>query len=663
MDGVVFCENPPKFSARAVLRQNALISATFYGILYVYLYIFSKGLIGMTKKLLSIVLALVMTFGCVSVAANAVNGFVPTIVVPGVFQSETFVYDENGNVMTDSSGNPLEGPFFLPATGDIVKDALQTALVPLANMLATQDEKDTAAAEAVADVLSRTLMGKNQCDEYGHFIYDVRATKYYASFDKLSEHDQGWILDNLPLNVALDIAGGENLYVFSYASLGNMIDTARELYDFIQFVKADSGADKVNLAPVSQGGSITNALMQIYNEEGRSMAEDLNRMVFVIPALDGTLILGDIYANGFLDDSYEVYNTMLPALIGEDNPVSYLVNLILHIMPEADVNQILDSAVDKLLNDSLGYSTLMWGLVPSGSYPIARAKYLLDDSKTHILEQTDWFYQAQLDSDANILKAVDDGVKVFDIVDYNVPLYELCDSYDDVQADGIIHTDSTSMGAFSLGVDKELPADYKSAVNNCHNPKHNHKDPHNIMDPCTGLLPDTTFYFYNQSHAATGSNDVLMKLASELLTDENFTDVFTYPDRFPQFNGGRNGRRLLNTLNALKALDQSKMDEATKKDVNDAIAQGQAVYDSTVVHQEEVEAAMAHMEEAKAKAENGGTLPEEKEESNFFTLILKFLSSLYYWLWGGKGIGEVIGWPEIYGEIQAKDAITQTVTP
>ena len=613
----------------------------------------------MTKKLLSIVLALVMTFGCVSVAANAVNGFTPTIVVPGVFQSETFVYDADGNKMTDSSGKVLEGPFFLPATTDIVKDALQNALVPLTNMLATQDEKDTAAADAVADVLSRTLMDKNQCDEYGHFIHDVRATKYYASFDKLTQHDQDWILDNLPLNVALDIAGGENLYVFSYASLGNMIDTARELYDFIQFVKTDSGSDKVNLAPVSQGGSIANALMQIYKEEGRSMAEDLNRIVFVIPALDGTLILGDIYDYGFLDDAYELYNTMLPALIGIDNPVSYLVNLILRIMPEADVNRILDAAVDKLLNDSLGYSTLMWGLVPSGSYPAARTKYLLNDSKTHILEQTDWYYQAQLDSDANILKAVDDGVKVFDIVDYNVPLYELCDSYDDVQADGIIHTDSTSMGAFSLGVNKELPADYKPAVNNCHNPNHNHKDPHNIMDPCTGLLPDTTFYFYNQAHESTGSNDVLMKLASELLTDENFTDVFSYPDRFPQFNEGRNGRRLLNTLNSLKALDQSTMDEATRRDVNDAIAQGQAVYDNTVVHQEEVEAAIAHMEEAKAKAENGGTVPETKKESNVFTIVLKFLSFLYYWLWGGKGIGEVIGWPEIYGEIQAKDAVTK----
>ena len=63
----------------------------------------------------------------------------------------------------------------------------------------------------------------------------------------------------------------------------------------------------------------------------------------------------------------------------------------------------------------------------------------------------------------------------------------------------------------------------------------------------------------------------------------------------------------------------------------------------------------------KAKADNGGAVPEAKKESNVFTIVLKFLSFLYYWLWGGKGIGEVIGWPEIYGEIQAKDAVTKSL--
>ena len=611
-----------------------------------------------SEKLLSLILAAVLCASCISVAAYAVNDTcIPSIVVPGIFQSETLLYDDEGNIALNSDGEPYEAPFYLDTTKEIVGEALVKALVPIGSLLISQEDKDSAAANAVADVLGKVLMEKNKCDEEGHFIYNVRATKYYDSFRDLSEYDRAYILKQIPMQHYIDLAGEENLYFFSFASFGNMYDTAKELYDFISFVKADSGSDKVNIVPISQGGSIADALFKIYTDEGRSIADDIDRIVFVVPALDGSLLIGEIYQYGLLDDSYELYDTMLPSLIGEEDYLSYLVNIVLRILPNADVNNILDQAVKTLVFDYTRYSTLLWGLCPSGNYPACREMYLTDEGAAKIVPQTDWFYQAQLNSAAHILDAQANGVEIFNIVDYNYPLYRIVDSWDDVNADGIIHLDSTSMGAYSLGVDKQLPLDYVTENSNCTDPdNHNHADPHNIVDPCTGLLPETTFYFYNQNHERTGSNDVIMKLASELMCDDNFTSVFSYPDRFPQYNYARNGKGFMNDVaNMQKAVADGKydnLDAAAMAELTAALDDAQAALDNTTSTTEEFEQSKSAFYAACNKANSYGTTPDPGDEPDApaididldFVLLklLKTISDILLKLFNGQGFSDIV---------------------
>ena len=591
-----------------------------------------------SKKILALIMAIVMLSTTFVVAASAVDTqkAVPSIVVPGLFQSETKYY-ENGKATN------LEAPFFMGDTIELVGVALTEALVPISKMLISQEDKDQKAAKALSGILGDALMGRLKSDENGQFINDVRATKYYDSFKDLSKHDQDYILDQLPLNKYIDMAGEENLYVFSYASLGNMKDTAEELYDFIQFVKEDSGSDKVNLAPISQGGSVMNAVMQLYKDNGRDISKDVNRIVYVIPALDGSLLVGEIYQYGLLDDNVELYSEMMPALMGVDEMTGYLVNIVLRIFPNADLNTILDIVAFDLVNDYMRYSTILWGLVPSGNYEPCREIYLSDDSMVVIREQTDWFYNAQKNSDANILDAKNKGVEIFDIVDYNVSLYEIIDSWDDVNADGVIHLDSTSMGAYSVGVGKELPADYVRSVNNCTNPNHDHSDPRNIVDANTGLLPCTTFYFYNQNHESTGSNDVIMKLVSELLVDENFKDVYTYADRFPQFNVGRKSKAFMRDLEETKNMDMSKLSSTDRAKLENAIARGEAALENTNVDLDEFEAAKEYFYDVRNEVLYG----EEKEYSgglefnDYLATIFKIISDLLYYFFDGAGFGEM----------------------
>ncbi len=615
------------------------------------------------RKVLALVLALILTVGSMAVGASAAapNEVLPTIFIPGLFQCETKVYDSNGNVMTDSFGNPLQEPFFLPNTIDIVGDALTNALIPITKLLVDQEDKDQLAANAFADVLGQTLMGKNKSDENGDFIYDVRATQYPVSFAEMNEYDQETIFDHIPLQYYIDNAGAETLYFFSYASMGNMKKTAQELYDFVQHVKARTNSEKVNIVPISQGGSIMNALLAIYREKNREPGEDFHRIVYLVPALDGSLIIGEAYEYGFLDEDVELYLEMFPALLGEDDVVSYLINIIIRIMPNADFNTILDVAVDTLVRDYMRYSTLMWGLCPSDNYiPAdtstgrigARAMYLLDEGCENIREQADWYYyEAQMKSDENILWARETGAEVFNVAEYDFALFHLVDSYDDVNADGIIQLDSTSMGAYSVNVNTPLPANYVPAVSpQCSDPTHNHISPDNIVDAGAGLLPDTTFYFKGQPHEQTASNDVVIKLISELLIDDSFTSVYSYPDKFPQFNGTRKTKSLMNDIEEMKSYDYSEIkDPAIVYEMKEAIAQAEMMLDNTIINDAETSAASQRFYRARDAVYNYGKEAPEEEPSNdayfdFMPLLedlIMLLSQILYKFFGGDGFSDM----------------------
>ncbi len=536
-----------------------------------------------TRKVISVVLAVVMMLSCMSILGYARNeNYVPTIIIPGLFQSETYHY-VNGEIECDADGNPLAGPFYISVSKEFIGTALTTALLPIMTMFITQQDKDQMAAKVVSKLASDLLMGKQASDANGNLDPDVRAADYKGSIANATEKQREQMLSHFPIEEYFDIAGMENLYVFNYVSTGNMIQTAQELYDFIKFVKADTGSKKVNIVPVSQGGSIANALMQLYIDKGENIANDINRMVLAVPALDGANLLGDCYRYGINDESEALYTTMFTSLLGENNVLSYILSLAVRLMPKTDVSNLLDVLGDTLINDYLRYSTLLWGLIPSGDYEACREKYLAGDDMKEIRRQADWYYNAQLNSDRNILLAKMRGVEIFDIVDTNVKLYQLAVSYKTTQADGIIQVDSTSMGAYSVNVGTKLPADYDGGLGNCWNPNHDHKDPEGILDVRQGLLPDHTFYFSGQNHATTASNDVLMSLIIQLLTDENFKNVFSYPDKFPQFNYSRETLQLRKDIKSLEEVDMSNVSAADKQELAGAIKQVEDMLKVTIV--------------------------------------------------------------------------------
>lgn len=593
------------------------------------------------KRIVAVVMAVVMMLSCISVLGYAKEEeVIPTIIIPGLFQSD-FHYYENGELAVNKDGEPLAAPFFVEVSADFIYAAVTTALLPVTLMFIRQYDKDQMAAKAVSKLLGEMLVGKQKSDANGNLVNDVRATYYDGSFATLTDEQKEGVLSHFPIQEYFGIAGEEYLYVFNYVSTGNMIQTANDLYDYIQFVKEDANSDKVNIVPVSQGGSIANALMKLYDEKDIPLSRDINRMVLTVPALDGAALVGDSYRYGFTNTSYEVYNTMFPSLIGVDNYLSYIINIITRLMPHADVNNLLKIIADTLINDYLRYSTLMWGLCPSGDYPVCRDMYLAGDEMAEIRRQADWYYDAQLHSEEYIMNAKRSGVEVFDIVDTNTELYRLAVSYKDINADGMIQLDSTSIGAYSAGVNEKLPADYEPYRVMCTNPAHDHTDPDGIVDAYSGLLPDTTFYFSGQNHADTASNDVIMSLIIHLLTDESFVDVYSYPDKFPQFNYGRKTLQLRKDVDTMRDYDTSALSFADAAELNGAIAQVDAMLANTLVNADECKEANDRFYAIYDKIMDGGNIFSEKNTSRLLLFVTKSISDTLYNVYGDAAFSEM----------------------
>ena len=105
-----------------------------------------RVLMKLTKKIISLVLVVAMLCATLAIAASAANNKpIPSIIVPGIFQSETKYYE-------DGKATDLEAPFFMGDTMEIVGVALTDALIPISKLLISQEDKDQQAAKALSGI-------------------------------------------------------------------------------------------------------------------------------------------------------------------------------------------------------------------------------------------------------------------------------------------------------------------------------------------------------------------------------------------------------------------------------------------------------------------------------------------------------------------------------
>ncbi len=573
------------------------------------------------KRIVSIVLcaAMVLSAFCIPTSAAtykpAYNTDTPVVIVHGMSQNDTYVLNEDGTWKEDGKGGYINGwPLEIDVMA-LVKEALPEMLMSILF------RRDMGLTEAMKKGTYEALYAIHK-DKQGNYLTPVEVPCYEYPMSEMTDELKAYYYNLLALQGLAEIIGEENIYYFGYDSIGDVQYETEKLNHYIHdVVLPQSGADSVRICPISLGGTIAVNYLDRYPED----YELIERMVFVIPALNGSTIIGDLIVGdlSILNDDDMLYNKFLVSLLG-DSWLSYLLNIVLRILPTDVLKSALGGLAESLVETAIVPTTILWALCPAEYYEEGRAKWLESGEYPEILEKVDAYDKARANFADNLAKLQATGCKVFDIVCYGGTMFPLCAEYDTTNGDGIVHASSASMGATFAAPGEAFADDYVAAGTYCSDPTHNHISPDRNADATTGLLPCRTWYIKNQAHEKLPFNDVALKLAFDIMCDENINDVYSRPDVYPQFNEGR----LTNTVNlylaAWEAADKSTIGIAQTKAIEDAVKEVNKQLNQTVVVTAEWDAAVENL---RAELVFAGviedTTPTELE--SFFT---RFLASV-----------------------------------
>lgn len=616
------------------------------------------------KRVIAIVLVLAMSIGIASqvLAADSADKVdvvstveeakstltsgeqVPIIIIHGISQIDTIIMDEEGNPLTDKDGNVITG---WPLTVDVTQLVLDVVFPVLLTLITQKDFASEAAYKAACNALKY-----NACDLNGDPVYPTYVDRQYCSVGAMDQEHKDIVYDAVPFQEIGEEIGEEWLYFFSYNSSGDVTQIAEDLNDYIEMVKEQTGADEVSLAPISMGGTIVTAWLEMFS--GRYDMFDANydsvhKIVFVIAALDGSKILGDLFVDDTLLKNEEfLYTRILPEVL-EEEWYAYLLNLVLRILPNDVLDSILDSIIAGAKDTLVGNCTIFWALLPNDDFEESYEIYFKDKGPEYdtIRNKVRFYHTAQSNLQRNINELMSEkyGGIVHAICSYGVPLYPVGSSALYINADAIIHSASTSLFATFANLGETLPADYVATNPVCTDPSHNHISPDRVVDASTSYLPENTWYVQGLNHEKTGRSDSVINFAGVLLKDDTIKDVHSDPENYPRFNGSRTTRDLIrhDIPNAEKALaENTTMTDAQRAELQAALDDCKLMLTETVVDTANCEARMQRLENALIDIGVYGAPEEPNPAYDVLRTIFKWLSDTAYKSWGTKGFSELL---------------------
>ncbi len=440
-------------------------------------------------------------------------GFYPTIVIPGIGDCKAFEEDEKGNRLRTAWPPDIDAAAMKKLKNSLIFPALRMLI--LRHDLGFTKKAGKAISEAI-DTLTSTPDGK--------YKHNVKVETFDASLAECSEEGRSFIYRMLPLKPLAEHIGEDHMFYFAFVPIGNTQDTVERLREFIQMVKQKTGHAKVNLASVSLGATITTAYLDAYASDG-----DINRVVGVVPAFDGSINVSDIMKGNIAYDDYEV---LFIELMGRKTAANVIK--IAKLLPKNVLRKFIEAVVGAVVDTVIVNATTMWGLVPAHEYEALSKKLIGDPKHAKIKEQTDRWWKARADFPALVKKARENGTEIFALGGYNKQLYKVVNSTT-IHSDMVVHSASETMRAHFAPLGETFGPDYKQQNLNCKNEKHNHISPQNDVDASVGAIPDTTWYWRNMEHEEAADNKQLLNLMKLLLSNNDIKDVFQDP-AYPQFN-------------------------------------------------------------------------------------------------------------------------------
>lgn len=510
------------------------------------------------KKVISVILAALMVFSAIGVvsfaeedamdytnelitAATGSDEKVATIILPGIGQSDSTYVKEDGS--TVSGGLVLLDSEAI--AGPVVTKLALPLLASIATRTAALNLQD-AAYEVISD-----LFYIQASDKDGTGREELILTRYPYALSQYSEDDHGWFYRMFPMEPVVEAMAEkygaadpsynpeDYIYLSTFQLIGNPYDSAKELKDFIGMVKKQTGCEKVNLVPISLGGTILTAYLQLIQEEYNGDFSDINKIINIVACLNGTDLFSDFFdrkwnlADEFL---YDEYIDLIVEANGMQPYMGGLIKIALKIIPKPALYAILSGAIEGLLDNMFVNCPQFWAMVTKERYEGLADRYLVGEEYALLRSKTDWFQNARVNLINNLNYVKDNyGVVTYSVAAYGLQFtdgeynfFGIAGSSATTNSDGIINISSASLGASYV-----VPgAVYEGAVM---------PSPDGELDISTCAFPNTTWFFKNQHHEV-GRNDVILKLLGQILVGE-ITDVNSSAN-FPQFNYGRVTRNL-----------------------------------------------------------------------------------------------------------------------
>ncbi|MBR6551876.1 MAG: hypothetical protein IKT89_03445 [Clostridia bacterium] len=474
----------------------------------------------------------------------AKDDIAPTIIIPGISQSISYLADENGDPAVNANGDELSGGLLIIDSAQLPGVLASTVAGPLVTSLIMQADMGLSDAvySTVTQLFSIQASGKD-----GKAKENLQTITYEYPISQMCQDDKDYFYRMIPMKSVVDEIGGEdNLYFFTFPLISDPFISAAKLNSYIQLVKEQTGKDKVNIVTISLGGTILTAYLELYKNTNYP---DINKVLNVVSCLDGTDVMGDFYMRNFNIEEEFFFQEFLPMVMTEMNgyaTLGHLINVALKIFPRSVIESILTAAVDGILDTLMLNCPQFWAMIPKDRYDDVINKYSFiknDPEYSRLYATVEHFQQARLNLKDNLVKLNKQGALVHNVCGYNLDyssqdycFFAAMKSSLTTNSDAIIDIDSTSLGATYAKAGEVLSAEYIAT----RDPKY--ISPDGSLDISTCLFPDNVWFFQGQHHEV-GRNDVVIKLIAKLASNQ-INSTADMPDKFPQFNGNRNTRNI-----------------------------------------------------------------------------------------------------------------------
>lgn len=424
----------------------------------------------------------------------------PTIYVPGFM----------GNDVYTNPGTDEQKLLFPPSTDEII-ETIKSCMNPLVKFTFNGDWDSL--GSSLAPIIYK-LLSPVYNDENGIPAANTGANWQYPDADTLR-------------------ADGE--YTFEYDWRLDPVDIAAQLKGFVDYVKTNTGAQKVNIQCHSMGGVVMLSYITLYGYD------DFNAILYDTTAIYGETFNGELFTNKLELSDDSIVSYMRYILFGSKYE-EFLNNIVSALYKTGVINGVCDIGnlvlektygdIARVIVPMFAYYPGIWAMIPDEYIPDARAyvfgEILANEGKDYTaLEAKLDYYDANIRSGKGE-KLLDsaDHMRVGVISRYNFSSIPATQTWF-TMTDGTVDSASSSFGATFADCRSTLSDEYISSLSTT-----KYLSPDRVVDASTALFPDRTWFFKDLGHSRGCST--IDELADTFFHSENLLTVDA-DERFPQF--------------------------------------------------------------------------------------------------------------------------------